>query len=274
MSSTPQAPNGPSDPIDRGSRQAKIQAATPKESNLKAILGILIALLAIGGIAWAIMAGMPDSGSDTKAGTLPRGATSQGGGIMLNATDPGEGVPVVDIYEDFQCPACHLFHGAMGASVDELATSGKAKVIVHMKSFLDAGLKNDYSLKAANVAACASDAGPEQFMKVRDGIMNSAPKPEDEGKGWPDMTFSQLAQDSGITGDAKKTFDKCVADGAHNDYVNAVEEQSARDGITGTPTYRINGEEFDLRKVADPMTGGPREDAGKIFTDAVLAAKK
>lgn len=272
MSSTPQAPNGPKDPIDRGSRQAKIQAATPKESKLKPILALVIALLAIGGIAWAIMAGMPDDSTTPSAGGPPRGATSENGGIMLNATDPGAGVPVLDVYEDFQCPACHVYHAALGPAVDELATSGKAKVVVHTKSFLDANLNTDNSLKTANVAACASDAGPEQFMKVRDGIMKSAP--ENEGDPWGDMTFSQLAQDSGITGDAKKTFDKCVADGAHNDYVKAVEKQSARDKVVGTPTYRINGTDYDLAEVTDPTTRQPVADAGEILTKAVLAAKK
>ena len=40
--------------------------------------------------------------------------------------------PVLDIYEDFQCPSCDAFEKANGARIEALATGGKAKVVYHM----------------------------------------------------------------------------------------------------------------------------------------------
>ncbi|WP_052466803.1 DsbA family protein [Mobilicoccus massiliensis] len=234
---------------DRSARQAKIQAAAPKESKLKPILAVIVALVAIAGIGAAIYFGTKSNDTGATNGKLPRGAVSETGGIMLNATDPGAGVPVLDIYEDFQCPACGFYHEQLGSTVDQLASSGKAKVVIHLKSFLDAGIPGEKSLKAANAAACASNSSPEAFVKMHDGIF--ATQPEQEGDGWPDMTFSDLAQKAGITGEAKKAYDQCVADVTYESYLKKVDEQSTKDGVKGTPTYRINGKDFDLRTLVD-----------------------
>src|SRR5947209_1214982 len=68
--------------------------------------------------------------------TLPPSADrSTGYGIVLG---PATGVPVVDLYEDFQCPACKAFETGGGKqAIEQLVTAGKAKVVYHMLSFLD-----------------------------------------------------------------------------------------------------------------------------------------
>lgn len=260
-------------PHDRSSRQAKIQAAAPKQSNLKPVLAAIIAVIAIAGIGAAILVGMRQSGGgQSQAGGLPRGAQGQGQGILLNPTPPAAGVPTLDVYEDYQCPACRIYHEVLGTSVDELATSGKAKVVIHTKSFLDANLGTEHSRKAANFAACASDAGPQAYMKVHDGLF--ATQAAQEGAGWSDDTLKKIADDAGITGDARKTFDACVKNDTYAGYVSAVEETSARAKVTSTPTYRLNGKDYDLGQVTDPNTRGPRQDAGNIFRSAVESATK
>ncbi|GMA39441.1 DsbA family protein [Mobilicoccus caccae] len=254
---------------DRSARQAKIKAAAPKESNLKPVLATIIAVLAIAGIAAAIVFGMQDrGGDDAQAAGVPRGAQSANGGILLNATDPGQGVPVVDVYEDFQCHWCKTFHEILGPKLDELATSGEAKVVIHMKNFLDQGESGE-STRIANAAACAADVSPQAFMKTRDALMNA--QPEQGQPGWTEETMKKIADDAGITGDARQTYDKCVSDVKYKSYIAAVDEQSARDGVTATPSYKINGQPFDLGQVLDQNTGATNPEA---FTQAVEAAKK
>ena len=260
------------DPVDRGERQAKIQAATPKQSRLKPLLAVLVGLLALAGIVAAIMVGTKKDDAESNASGRPRGALSDTGGIMLNATDPGPDVPTLDIYEDYQCPWCGHFHDALGTTVDDLAKSGKAKVVIHLKTFLDDNIPGEKSLTAANAAACASDISPQAFAAVHDGIF--AARPEREGDPWPDMTFSDVATKAGITGDQKKAFDRCVADTTYRGYLGKVEDQSAKDGINGTPTYRLDGKDIELDPYIDPATRMPSKEAPGLLMKAVEDATK
>ncbi|GAB47880.1 DsbA family protein [Mobilicoccus pelagius] len=262
------AANGP---VDRSDRQAKIQAAAPKESKLKPILAIIIGLLALAAIAAAVWFGARKDDTAATAGR-PAGAVSDTGGIMLNAKDPGAGVPTLDIYEDYQCPYCGYFHDSLGKTVDELAASGKAKVVVHLKTFLDDGIPGEKSLTAANASACASDISPQAFAKVHDGIF--AARPEKEGDPWPDMTFSDVATKAGITGEQKKTFDSCVKNTTYRSYLGKVEDQSTKDGVNGTPTYRLNGNDIDLEPYVDPATKLPAPEAPALLRKAVEDASK
>ncbi len=260
-------------PTDRSERQAKIQAAAPRQSKAKPILAVVIGLLALAAIIAAIVLGTRKDDGGASASDRPKGAVSDTGGIMLNATDPGEGVPTLDVYEDFQCPFCGHFHDSLGATTDKLAADGKAKVVIHLKTFLDDNLPGEHSLTAANAAACASDVSPEAFAKVHDGIFQA--RPEKEGDPWPDMTFSDVATKAGITGEAKTTFDKCVADKKYRGYLGRVEEHSTKnDGVRGTPTYRIDGNEVDLNPYVDPATRLPRKDAPQMLVKAVEDATK
>lgn len=255
----------------RNERQAKIAAAAPRESKLKPLLGLIIAIVALAAIGGAIYAGTrgADSGSENASG-LPRGAVSDSGGIVLNATEPKQGAPVLDVYEDFQCSWCKTFHEILGPRVNELASSGEVKVVLHYKTFLDQGKEGGDSMRVANAATCASDAGPEPFAIAHDQLMNAQPAQEQQGQGWPAETMSQIADQAGITGEARTTYDTCVSDLKYKDYLERVDEQSARDGVQATPTYTINGEDFDLGQVLT-QDGTQRPEA---FDEAIAEATK
>lgn len=255
----------------RNERQAKIAAAAPRESKLKPLLGLVIACVALAAIGSAIYIGTrgADSGSDG-ASVLPRGAVSSSGGIVLNTTEPKEGAPVLDVYEDFQCHWCKTFHEILGPRVDQLASSGEVKVVRHLKTFLDQGKDGGDSMRVANASVCASDAGPEAFATVHDQLMKAQPAQEQQGQGWPAETVSSIADQAGITGDARATYDMCVSGLKYKDYLNRVDEQSARDGVQGTPTYKINGKDFDLGQVLTE-DGTARPEA---FDKAIAAATK
>ena len=46
------------------------------------------------------------------------------------------GVPVIDIYEYFQCPVCAKFEGVQGDYIESLISAKKATVVYHTLSFL------------------------------------------------------------------------------------------------------------------------------------------
>ncbi|WP_226346146.1 DsbA family protein [Agilicoccus flavus] len=242
MSSTPQGPG--SRPGDRSARQAKIDAAAPKPSKAKPILIALVSIVAVLGVVAAVWFGTRGSQTDPAA-AAPKGATGATGGIAVT-TNAKAGAPTLDVYEDFQCPACMQAEAAVGPTIRKMAADGEAKVVYHMKSFLDANLGNDSSTRAALAASCSADAG--RFQQFHDAVF-AANTPE--GQGYTDAQLETFATQSGVTGDALNTWKSCYSTKKYADYVKGVEETTAKAGVTGTPTFRVNGKDMDLSKVND-----------------------
>lgn len=237
---------------DRSSRQAKIDAAAPKPSKLKPVLVAVVSIVAVVAIVGGVWLsargdGDGDAGGQSQA-SAPQGATGPSGGIVVHGDKVKQGAPTLDIYEDFQCPACKSAEEQLGATIEQMAAAGDVKVVYHMKSFLDANIGNDASFRSAVAASCAADAG--RFDEYHKTIYANQPQ---EGAGYSDAQLKAFAEKSGITGDAMTTWEKCYSDQQYGDYVKAVEEQTARDGVTATPAFHVNGKEFDLRQVTSPQ---------------------
>ena len=49
-----------------------------------------------------------------------------------------------------------------------------------------------------------------------------------------------------IAGNDLTTWKQCVADKKYDTYLQRVEDATAKAGVTGTPTFRVNGKEFKL----------------------------
>lgn len=234
-------------PNDRSQRQAKIAAAAPKESRLKPLLVTLVSVIAVVAVVGAVwMGARGDDTQNASAGrTYPAGATGEGGGIVVNADKVKPGAPTLDIYEDFQCPACKGAEDQLGPTIDKMSEAGEVKVVYHTKNFLDDQLNNDSSTRAALGAACAADAG--KFEAYHDLVFKN--QPQQEGTGFTDAQLQQFAEGAGIAGSALDTWKKCYSDEQYTGYVNNVEETSARAGVTATPTFHVNGTKFDLGQV-------------------------
>jgi protein-disulfide isomerase len=233
------------------SRKAKAQAAAPRQGANKAVIGAVVAVLVVVGVVVAVALGARGSGTATPGATasaasaLPVGATGPGGGIVVNPGKAKPGAPTLDLYEDFQCPICGQLEKLFGAQIRSLAAAGDIKLVTHTMSFLDDNLKNDSSLRAASAAACAADAG--RFGPYHDAVY--AGQPAKEGQGYTDAQLVGFAKTAGITGSAFSTWQQCVKSGQHTAYVKAVQTQSEKDGVFGTPTLKLNGKALDLQKL-------------------------
>jgi protein-disulfide isomerase len=161
---------------------------------------------------------------------------------------PVAGAPTVDLYEDFQCPVCRQFEGAVGTTVTGLAQQGRIVLNYHVLNFLDDKLGVQFSTPAANGAFCAAAGG--HFQDFHDAVYaDQAP----EGTTLDDATLQKWAAAAGINGDALTTWKQCVADGTYTRYVTSVNEAAfAIPGFAGTPTVVINGTTADLASVATP----------------------
>lgn len=243
--------NDPSDP--RAARQAKIDAAAPRPSKAKpALVGLVVAAV-VAAIGLAVFFGsrsQAPEASPTASGTggpqagYPVGATGPDGGIVVNASKVKAGAPTLDVYEDFQCPACGQIEKALGSTLKAMADAGEVKLVYHTKNFLDATLSNDSSTRAGNAAACAADAG--KFQAYHDTIYANQPPADQEGKGYTDAELEKFAGTAGITGEALTTWKQCTSNKTYVDYVKRVEDATAKAGVNGTPAFRVNGKDFNL----------------------------
>ena len=232
------------------SRKDKARAAAPRHGANRAVIGAVVAVLVIVGVVVAILLGTggtaaPGGTAATTSSALPAGATGPGGGIVVNPGKARAGAPTLDLYEDFQCPICGQLEKLFGAQIRAMAVAGDVKLVTHTMSFLDDNLKNDSSLRAASAAACAADAG--RFGQYHDAVF--AGQPAKEGQGYTDAQLQTFATQAGITGSALTTWQQCVKSGQHTAYVQAVQTQSEKDGVFGTPTLKLNGTVLDLQKL-------------------------
>jgi protein-disulfide isomerase len=235
------------------SRKAKAQAAAPKSGANRAVIGAVVAVLVVVAVVVAVTLGSrggstATSGSGTvssSASALPVGATGPGGGIVVNPGKARAGAPTLDLYEDFQCPICGQLEKLFGAQIRSMAAAGDIRLVAHTLSFLDDNLHNDSSLRAASAAACAADAG--RFGPYHDAVY--AGQPAREGQGYTDAQLQGFARKAGLTGAALATWQRCVTSGQHTAYVRAVQTQSEKDGVFGTPTLKLNGRVLNLKQL-------------------------
>jgi protein-disulfide isomerase len=253
-----------STPSGRDSRQAKIAAAAPPDPGRnRLVFGVLLALVIVGSIVAAITLGSRTSPTATSAATgtsvVPPGASGMGEGVNITTGTLKAGAPTLDIYEDFQCPICKEVHAILGTTTNELAASGDAKVVYHVLSFLDDNFKNSFSKPVANAAMCAAPAG--KFREFHDAAFEGQTK---EGQDVPAAALDGFAAKAGITGSALDAWKTCRTANTYATYIASVQDAASRAGVTGTPTYRLNGTEIK-------WTATPTPDALK---QAVAAATK
>ena len=158
-------------------------------------------------------------------------SADRGYGIVFN--DGLTGVPVLDIYEDFQCPICAQFEKLQGDYIESLITAKKATVVYHTLSFL-----GPESVNAANAAACSADQG--KFLEFHKTLY--ANQPAENTGAWTTQYFATLGLGLGI---ASPDYDKCVQGQDYMGWVKNVAEEGSKRNINSTPTVLINGKEID-----------------------------
>ena len=130
-------------------------------------------------------------------------------------------------FEDFQCPYCK----AVQPNYQEVLKRYDGKVrLVHKDLPLDE--IHPQARQAAEAARCANDEG--KFWEYHDKLYASSPKAAPE-----DLKF--YAKDLGLKQDS---FDKCLTSGKYKAAIQKDMNEAASLGLTGTPTFFINGREL------------------------------
>ncbi|WP_327591023.1 DsbA family protein [Nonomuraea sp. NBC_00507] len=172
----------------------------------------------------------------------------QADGSMVMA-DRSSDAPVLDVYEDYDCPVCKDMHAKVDATIQRLAREGKVKVVFHpVTIFQDEPMRSN-SVRAAAAARCVPEAN---WLAFRDELYAIQPAPHGEASGFTVEELVKAARKAGAA------VDECVTS---QSYAKAHLEQTATIRLEGTPTLVLDGqllgdEAFDATALEKAITGG------------------
>ncbi|KJY21803.1 membrane protein [Streptomyces sp. NRRL S-104] len=209
-----------------------------------AVVGVLGLATVVGVIA--ANAGKGDKSDSAGPVVAPSGAT--GKDALAIQTGKPEAKSTLTVWEDFRCPACKSFEDNYRDTVHELEAKGLLKVDYHLVTLIDGNMGGSGSLKGANAAACAQDAG--KFAEYHDVLFQNQPQEVDDAYG-KNAKLLELA--GKVEGLDTPEFRKCVEDGTHNSWVAKSHEAFAAGNFRGTPTVLLDGKDI-FSDQANPLT--------------------
>ncbi len=166
------------------------------------------------------------------SGNAPTGQTTEGFWYKGN---PDAKVKVIG-YGDYQCPTCAYYEKNLAPIITrDYIETGKIQFVFH--EFPLQG--HTHALPSAEAARCAGDQG--QFWAMHDMIFFNQDK-------WATLSnvsnvFSGYAGQIGLN---RSTFDTCLSTAPHKADLLAAAQDAISKGITGTPSFSVNGQIVDL----------------------------
>jgi protein-disulfide isomerase len=218
------------------SKRQEIRAKRKRQQMMTrlAVIGV-VALGAIGLAAVIINRQLAENAPPGEFVTVEPNSYPLQDGLSVGSAD----APVeVDVWEDFQCPACRRFSEEIEALiVENYVANGNVRYTFHHYPFLDgngtgSGGESD---QAANASMCANEQG--QFWTYKD-ILFANWNGENQGA-FANNRLRGFAESIGLDMDA---FDACFEANAHQTAVDDDFRAGRQIGVQGTPSAFVNGQ--------------------------------
>lgn len=224
------------------------QKAKDKRRRTLVVSAAVVGVLGLAAVVGLIAANTGKGGSSAKGGPLvaPSGAT--GKDALAIQTGKGEAPSTLTVWEDFRCPACKSFETNYRDTIHELEAKGLLKVDYHLVTLIDGNMGGSGSLKSANAAACAQDAG--KFAPYHDLLFDSQPEETDDAYGKNAKLLELAAKVDGLDSPAFRT---CVENGTHDSWVKKSQDAFRAGEFRGTPTVLLDGKDI-FGDQANPLT--------------------
>lgn len=253
---------------NQGSRAAREAAAAARsqakaeqkkrERKIQIIGGTVVLLIVSALIVVGVNASKKNAGGLDGNAALPKGVSSDTFGVKVGTAwklANADSIPKIELWEDFQCPACKFAEEKSGSTLASLAKAGKIRLEYRPTTFLDENLLSDNtsngnpnsSLAATMAFGCAVDAGKAQ--QYHSTVFANQPQ---EGKGFSTGDLSNFAEKSGISGQKLFAFNDCLTSKKYKGWADNSYAKFRAAGITSTPTAVLNGEALDNQVLTDP----------------------
>ena len=166
-------------------------------------------------------------------------------------TEPDDSGTVANIvvYVDYLCPFCGQFEATNSDSIRTMVEEGAATLEMHPIAILtNKSNGTQYSLRAANAAACVADTSPDSFFDFNALLFQN--QPEEGTAGLTNDEIKSLVEQAGASD--VSTIEQCIDDKQFNSWVQEATNRalsgpvpnSDLPAITGTPTVLVNGQLF------------------------------
>ncbi len=236
--------------LARNARAAEQERARRRNRLIAGGGGLVIVGLLIAIVVSLVQAAKPADtrNTDTTRVVAPGNVTATGAIPIGSATAPVK----VEIYLDYMCPFCGRFERANSSELERLVAEGTVRVELYALSFLDkTSLGTKYSTRAANAVATVADRAPDRVLAFNAALFSR--QPNEGSAGLSDSDIAALAQSVGVAGDVVDSF----AAGTFQPWIAEVTDAAFGNGISGTPTVKINGKVYQ----GDLYTAGPLTQA-------------
>lgn len=217
---------------EKNSRKAVFREQRQKaQQRERIIIFAVVGVLAIALAAILIIPNLPVNSSNVQSSeTIER---SQVDGLF--AGDPNAPLQVTE-FSDFNCVHCSEFSKNDEATlVNDYINTGKVYFRYVPMSFMA-----DTSLTAAQAAYCASDQG--KFWEYHDTLFANY------GADLSNPMLRAIAQQVDLNMD---DFDACYDSGKYTQQVLDDLQYASDQGVTGTPTFEVNGQLIDRYSLFD-----------------------
>ncbi|MGN9839393.1 thioredoxin domain-containing protein [Nonomuraea sp. H19] len=223
-------------------QQAAARARDKRKRLVTYVTAGVVAVAAVG-LGWWYTASTYRS-EEAAGAVAPITVQSDGSVVMAQA---GVTKPVVDIYEDFQCPACKEFERISGQTFKNLAAEGKAKIVYHPITIFSQEPTKSNSVRAGSAARCVADG--KQWMTFHDLLY--AKQPAETVEGFKPAELVQWGKEAGVTAPG---FEQCVTTEKNAQAQLAYSKKIGDEQkLTQTPTVKLNGTEIDNQVIFSPQ---------------------
>ncbi|MCP2030167.1 protein-disulfide isomerase [Okibacterium sp. HSC-33S16] len=179
-------------------------------------------------------------------------------------TEIDANVPNIRIYVDYLCPICGEFEKANAEQLATWAENGVATVEYHPIAILTGrSAGTQYSLRAANAAACVANYSPDSFFVFSTMLFDD--QPEEGTEGHSDEELSAIAKTALNAGDeagskaALTSISNCIDDGTYKSWVEEATDRATTEAVPnsklekvkGTPTVLVNDKQY-TGSITDP----------------------
>jgi protein-disulfide isomerase len=149
--------------------------------------------------------------------------------------DPNAPV-LIEVYEDFQCPACQIYSNDVEPLVTENhVASGEVYYVFRQYPFLDDRAPSKESDQAANASMCAAEQ--DSFWDYHD-ILFANWNGENQGS-FSDKRLLAFAETLGLDMEA---FTACFEENRYQEEIEADLAAGNAADVQGTPSVLVNGE--------------------------------
>jgi len=156
----------------------------------------------------------------------------------------------IRVYVDYLCPFCADFETTNGEQIASWVTSGAATVEIHPIAILTGrSAGSQYSLRAANAAACVANYSPNDFYAFNSALFVDQPVENTAGRS--DAELQDVVKSAGVTTSLSE-INTCITDETYKSWVIAATDRStagpipnsAIPNIGSTPTVLVDGKQY------------------------------